>query len=120
MRHLPSPWMKQAYRDLLAAEKCSHDGDTDFAAMLARQASEKALVAYYVKLHGHPPETGNSVSELIHLMGLDALDSLLKGASADARASELRSVQTARSIIEWVEEKLARPQLTSFVPEPPA
>jgi cyanophycinase-like exopeptidase len=107
--------MRQAYRDLLSAEKCSHDGDDGFASMLARQASEKALAAYYVKLHGTPPALGHSVSEMIRLMGLDELQFLLSGASEDASASEIRSVQTARSIIDWVEMKLALPHTTAAV-----
>ena len=118
MRHLPSPWMRQAYRDLLAAEKCVHDGDAGFCAMLARQASEKALAAYYVKLNGKPPEMGHSVSELIKLMGLGELQEILHGAAADAEASSVRSVQNARKIIEWVENKLALPIATSSITEP--
>ncbi len=106
--------MRQAYRDLLAAEKCVHDGDSGFAAMIARQASEKALAAYYVKLHGKPPEFGHSVSEMVELMGLDELDEVLHGASADGEASTIKSVQTARSIIEWVEKKLALPATPSI------
>lgn len=101
------PWLKQARRDFEAARKSLFQDDARTCSLLARQASEKALKAYYVSLHGRPPQE-ESVSELIKIMGLGELQKLLhdtEAGLASAKPNE-RSLNVATKIVEWAKKKL--------------
>ncbi len=73
-RHLPTPstlcavdrsedWLKQAERDLRAAENSAASGYHEWAAFAAQQCAEKAVKALAESLHGSP--RGHSISGLL-------------------------------------------------------
>ncbi len=103
------PWLSQAERDLKAAESAFYDGDERNCSLLARQASEKALLGYYVKLTGRlPEESSRGVGELVEFLKLAELKQLM--AKWDAELSQLapddRSLKLSRKILDWIEWKL--------------
>ena len=103
-------WLLQADRDLKSAESAFFDGDERSCSLIARQASEKALWAYYIKLTGNLPSGSHGVTELVEFLKLDELKELMDKSSAEYAAAQLkpaeRSLKLAKKIIEWVEWKL--------------